>query len=159
MDDVRWLTYAELADALGIGSDSARNLVRRKRWQRQTGNDGLTRVAVPLEHLDKNPKSDGDTDPPADPPINPPADGGTSGPIIDILNRHIERLEREVETLKTERDFERARAAQVDVLTAVLDVEKRRAEELRQDRDRLVDRLTVPEPRDNFISRLRRAFK
>lgn len=138
MSDVRWMTYAELAEALGIGGDSARNLVRRKRWGRQAGNDGLARVGVPIEHLAEH------AQPPIDeatpPPVDPPADGG----IIPILNRHIERLEIEIENLKTERDTERARAVQVDVLNAVLEVERKRVEELRAERDKLLNRIMTP---------------
>src|SRR5690242_16654426 len=34
-DETRWVTYDELATALGIAPDSARRLVARKRWPRQ----------------------------------------------------------------------------------------------------------------------------
>src|SRR5215213_4373920 len=104
-DDVRWMSYAELAEALGIGADSARNLVRRKRWPRRPGNDGMARIGVPVEHLTRAP-----IDPPANAPddgaadgtIDPPADPPTDGGIIPILNRHIERLEAEVKSLQSE---------------------------------------------------------
>ena len=83
MSDVKWMTYAELAAALGIGGDSARNLARRKRWSRKPGNDGLARIGVPAEHLEHrklepvSPPTDGPTDPPASPPIDPPTVGGS----------------------------------------------------------------------------------
>ena len=48
---VEWLTYDELADRLGIGRESARTLVKRKRWARQPGNDGRARIGVPLEEI------------------------------------------------------------------------------------------------------------
>jgi hypothetical protein len=48
-DDIRWMTYAELALARGIGTASAKRLAFRRRWRRQAGNDGTARVAVPLE--------------------------------------------------------------------------------------------------------------
>ncbi len=51
MADVKWLTYAEIAETLAIGADSVRNLVQRKRWATKAGNDGITRVSVPLELL------------------------------------------------------------------------------------------------------------
>ncbi|ACL63361.1 hypothetical protein [Methylobacterium nodulans] len=143
-DDVQWMTYAELAEALGIGGDSARNLVRRKRWARQLGNDGMARVGVPIEHLQEGRGSE--------PPADPPADGGSDGDddgasVVSVLTNHICRLERdlhalkeehaaersrlrdEAEVLRQERDAERLRATQVEVLQAVLD-------EIRQDRDR-----------------------
>ncbi len=149
MADVKWLTYAELAEALGIGGDSARNLVRRKRWQRKPGNDGMARIGVPVEYLTehvKPVKADEAIDPPISSPIEPPADALSNPPsdggIIEVLSRHIERLEREVESLTQERDTERARAAQVDILNAVLEVERRQTGELRRERDHALERLS-----------------
>jgi hypothetical protein len=163
MIDTKWMTYAELADALGIGPDSARNLVRRKRWPRQSGNDGLARVGVPVEYITENAKPDT----PADPPIDPPADGAVDGAIvIAALANHISRLERELENLKQEREVERdrlaekagalegrvktleqelaaerLRAAQVEALNTVIEAERRRVEDLQAERDNLrVDR-------------------
>jgi hypothetical protein len=156
-DDTRWMTYDELAKALGIGGDSARNLVRRKRWSRRPGNDGLARVGVPVEHLTEHAptdaRSDGAIDPPADPPTDAPADGG----IIPILNRHVERLEAEVKLLQSELFVERATAAQVGALQAVLAIERQRIAELRQERDRLLDRMLTP-PAPGVWARLRRAM-
>jgi hypothetical protein len=43
----RWMTYAELAEARGIGRRSAMRLALRHRWPRRRGNDGLARVGVP----------------------------------------------------------------------------------------------------------------
>jgi hypothetical protein len=48
MDDVRWMTYAELAEARGISKASAARLVMRRKWTRRRGNDGGARVAVPV---------------------------------------------------------------------------------------------------------------
>src|SRR3954462_5830447 len=47
MDAVRWLTYEEIADALGIGRESARVIAKRKRWPRRAGNDRKARIGVP----------------------------------------------------------------------------------------------------------------
>ena len=47
-DGARRMTYAELADIRRISVASAMRLVRRKNWARQTGNDGVVRVLVPL---------------------------------------------------------------------------------------------------------------
>ena len=46
MSETRSYTHGELASALGIGTPSARNLVRRKRLQWITGNDKLARIVV-----------------------------------------------------------------------------------------------------------------
>lgn len=96
-DAVRWMTYQELADALGIGSDSARNLVRRKRWARQTGNDGLARIGVPVEHLEAH--ADGGSDAPADTPLDPPADAPADGGMVAALEAHLASLQGEVACL------------------------------------------------------------
>jgi hypothetical protein len=52
-DGSRRMTYAELAAVRGISLPSARRLVLRHRWARQTGNDGVVRVTVPLTALAK----------------------------------------------------------------------------------------------------------
>ncbi len=49
--DTRWMTYAELAQARGIKEPAAVRLVQRRGWERQPGNDGSTRTAVPLVEL------------------------------------------------------------------------------------------------------------
>jgi hypothetical protein len=46
--NVRWVTYAELAELLGVEVASAQRRALRARWARQPGNDGKARVAVPL---------------------------------------------------------------------------------------------------------------
>lgn len=52
-DGARRMTYAELATVRGISLASARRLVLRHHWPRQTGNDSVVRVTVPLEALNK----------------------------------------------------------------------------------------------------------
>jgi hypothetical protein len=47
-DGARWLSYKELAEARDISRPSAVRLAKRKRWSRRRGNDGTTRVAVPV---------------------------------------------------------------------------------------------------------------
>src|SRR3954471_12450453 len=98
MADARLMTYAEIAQALDISDKSVRALVRRKRWQRKPGNDGLARVAVPTEYLEA-----------AGGPGSSPHGGPDEGPhdegVIATLQRHIERLEREI----VARDAERGR--------------------------------------------------
>jgi hypothetical protein len=49
MDTTRHLTYTEIASLFGIGTASARNLVRRKGWPKAKGNDGLARIRVPAD--------------------------------------------------------------------------------------------------------------
>jgi hypothetical protein len=52
-DGARRMTYAELAAVRGISLPSARRLVLRHHWPRQTGNDDVVRVTVPLAALAK----------------------------------------------------------------------------------------------------------
>jgi len=52
-DGARRMTYAELAAVRGISPASAKRLPQRHHWGRQTGNDGVTRVTVPLSALVK----------------------------------------------------------------------------------------------------------
>jgi hypothetical protein len=52
-DGARRMTYAELADIRGISPASAKRLAQRHRWGRQVGNDGISRVTVPLAFLEK----------------------------------------------------------------------------------------------------------
>jgi hypothetical protein len=48
-DDARWMTFAELAAARGISRASASRLVRRRKWRRQSDNQGNVRILVPPE--------------------------------------------------------------------------------------------------------------
>jgi hypothetical protein len=164
MSDVRWLSYDEIAAALDISRESARQLAIRKRWARQRGNDNKARVGVPDEELQA--RTSHDT------PVITPDDPSDEASVVQVLTRHVERLEVELDSIRkklesaeSERDAERARAAQVEVLQAVLDVERKRLEGLHQDRDamrlerdKLLDRLMTPEPRSGFLDRLRRVF-
>ena len=45
------LTYSELAARRGISVASARRWALRRRWPKQIGNDGLSRVIVPVDAL------------------------------------------------------------------------------------------------------------
>ncbi len=84
--DVRWLTYSEIAEALGIARESARQLVIRKHWGRRKGNDGCARIAVPKEAL----------------PIPPtPSDAPSVSTSHEIeLRIHVAVLEAELKVLR-----------------------------------------------------------
>ena len=45
-DEAQWLTYAALAEKLGVSAEAARQKAVRGRWRRQRGNDGRTLVLV-----------------------------------------------------------------------------------------------------------------
>jgi hypothetical protein len=44
-----WLTYAEVADRLGVTPEAARSRAKCSGWRRQSGNDGRALVLVALE--------------------------------------------------------------------------------------------------------------
>jgi hypothetical protein len=93
------VTYAELAARLGITEDSAKRLVRRRKWPRKTGNDGKMRIDIPVDRLNLTPDSPGDT-----PPVSP---GGSPRDDSAVT---IARLEAEISGLKALVEAERARA-------------------------------------------------
>lgn len=109
------LTYAEIAERLGIEREAARQLVKRKRWPKWKGNDGQLKVSVPEESL-SNRTSTGlrpDDETGADPVDNRMETG-----VLPVLNRHIERLEAQLEeALKRAGDRDEI-AKQRDMLTA-----------------------------------------
>ena len=100
MDHV-FLTYEEAATRLRIKPDSVRRRARARKWPRQVGNDGLTRVGVPsgLLEPDKTPGT-----PPGAPPGPPP---DTEAAELRVENRF---LKEQVQELKEERDRWRAQA-------------------------------------------------
>ena len=158
MSDVTLLTYDELARALRITRESARQLVIRKHWGRRKGNDGKARIEVPTEALPVSATSERTfhrtSDDTSDATGANPSDNTGQGTCddtsaIEVLTRHIERIERELKDVAAERDGLRERAAERDVLAAqieglraVLDVERRQAGELRRERDHALERIS-----------------
>ena len=144
MYDEKLLTYAELADALGRSEEAARQLAKRRRWRRSISNeDGKARVAVPVEFLNApRPPVDRDTAEDESDRSNPGRleddreDGIT---VVEVMRDRVEQLERELAEARIALDAERIRAAQVEALRAVLEVERVRLEEVRQAGDRRVE--------------------
>ena len=143
MSDVSWLSYTELAERLGSGRQSARQLAIRRRWMRKPGNDGQARVAVPLEALTRPdtrkptspetcPEAGRDTrseQPPAL-PATPPVTPSDDTPLLVTIGRLEERIEG---------------------LNRLLNESARERDELRQERDRWAAQaervaLTAPQP-------------
>jgi hypothetical protein len=156
MTDTRWMSYDELAVALAITPDSARRLAFRRKWPRKAGNDGKARVGVPAERIPDQPPVVIPDISPDTVPDGPPDASPDITPVIRALSQHIERLEKELETVKAERETERARAAGLaltaaegEALKAILDSERRRLEEVRLERDgwrSQAERLTLALP-------------
>lgn len=46
-DDLKWLTYDEAAELLGIKADSVRRRAAARKWPRRVGNDRKSRVGIP----------------------------------------------------------------------------------------------------------------
>src|SRR5690349_23460292 len=49
---IRWETYPDGARLLRMKAESFRRLAIRKGWRRTQGNDGLARVAIPVEAIE-----------------------------------------------------------------------------------------------------------
>ena len=159
--DVRWLTYEEMAAELGIARESARQLVKRKRWPRRPGNDGRARVGIPTDEFAARPRPvhEPAQEPghdPADAPGDDPAQPPVHDPAVAVLTRHIERLEREMETMRERLATQDTLPLQVAALNAAL-------AELREDRDYwrlLTERLSMPAPtRESLITRIAMALR
>jgi chromosome segregation ATPase len=124
-EDVKWLKYNELASALGIPRESARQLVIRRRWPRRQGNDGRARIAVPLEALRSESPSAETGQTPSDATNQQTA-------AIRILEHHVEHLEGEVEEAKTELDRMRTvLAGEAEVKQALIESFERQVAETR----------------------------
>jgi predicted RNase H-like nuclease (RuvC/YqgF family) len=136
---------------MNIERESARQLAIRKRWARQRGNDGKARVGVPEEELQAR-TADATPQAPSDSPSHHTADDPS---VVQVLTRHISRLEGEIEALKEQHGSDRAQlqselaafkeelqrerllSAQVDALRAVVDAERKRIADLKEEQERL----------------------
>jgi hypothetical protein len=147
-EDVRLLTYDEIASLFGITRESARQLVIRKRWGRTKGNDNRARIEVPEDAITGASTSDAPSHDTGHDPSDDTSERTGESPsdfaaVVAVLERHAGRLEAElaaarsrIEAVEGERDAERAKASQVAVLEAVLEIERTRLAEARADADR-----------------------
>ena len=90
-DNGRWMTFAELAAARGISRASASRLVRRRKWRRQTENQGSVRILVPTED-------------------NEPADSLSD--VVRTFREQLEQANSRADRAETRADGERSRADQ-----------------------------------------------
>ena len=110
-----WVSYAELAEHLGISPEAARQKVIRAHWQRQRGDDGKARVLVDLEEAAAAHRPR---------PVER-ADEQTSAALIAALEQHVATLKEELakaQTLAAERDLDayRERERIADLTTQLL---------------------------------------
>lgn len=85
------LTYAELAERLGIEIASAKMRARRGKWHREPGNDGRTRVQVPVEVLNDTPPPPPEAS--TSPPAAPPPDAAALAALREAHIAEITRME------------------------------------------------------------------
>lgn len=144
----RLMTYPELGEFLGRSEEAARQLAKRRRWRRVISNDdGRARVSVPIEFLEQprppvEPRSEDEAD--AEQPADDQADVLS---VVALLRDQVDRLTGELDTVRTALDVERVRAAQVDVLKAVLESERARLEDARAAEARRVEDLKAERDR------------
>src|SRR3954447_18547802 len=171
------LTYEELAEALGRSYEAVRALCIRKRWRRTPGNDGKVRVHVPIDVLETLRTANVRR---AHTPLNtecspsaqaddPDAMSGDARALITLLETRVAELQGRITELGAEVKEARAvnvgltsknteltaKAGRVDVLEALLDAERRRGDELRTERDRLLAAIT-DRHQGGLLTRLRR---
>ena len=106
--DVRWMSYAEAAKALGVNPESVARRMRRGNWARGKGNDGRPRVAVPVSALPALPIVR-DIVPDGAPDIADSVSDNVRD-NADIESRTIKALEDEAATLRSALDREQERA-------------------------------------------------
>jgi hypothetical protein len=148
----RWLTYDEMADALGITKASARVHARRRRWPRRPGNDGRARIGVPEEEIAARTVPESSS---LSAPSNVPSSAPRSDPkkaprssteltadaraLIALLEGRVFELIAESKEVRVTIDALTAKAVRVDVLESQIEslnarvaVERERADRERQ---------------------------
>lgn len=178
----RMMTYEEAATSLGRSPEAVRQLCKRKHLRRTIGNDGKARVAIPEEMIaeasdrpaPERPPADQVADPrmtvgrpPADlaelaalhldEPAAPTAPSADARALVAYLETRVAELVAELRDARVKISDLADQAAVLARTEAQLDAERRRAEELRADRDRLLDRVLAPPPA-GIVARLRHAF-
>ncbi len=124
--DVRWMSYAEAAKALGVNPESVARRMRRGNWARGKGNDGRPRVAVPVSALPALPVVR-DNVPDSVPDIASSVPDNT-----DIESRTIKALEGEAATLREALTRERERVDNAEIEAAA---ERARAAQAERERE------------------------
>jgi hypothetical protein len=96
--DSVWMTYREIAEALGISQLAAEARVRRAKWQRVVGNQtgvAVARVEVPVAELDAlRERTRGAAEPPSEGVTEPAAEAATG---LDGFHPFFRRLAAELD--------------------------------------------------------------
>lgn len=143
-DHSKWLTYEEAGRLLGVEPLSVKRRALRNHWPRMEGNDGKTRVAVPLELIPLDP-----SDPEAwDRLAADVTASETARELVDVLKD----LAADARDARTERD---RLAADVGTLLASLAAKSATVAALELEIRRLVRRAPVKSTR-GILNRLAR---
>jgi len=131
MSELIRLSYAELAERLGVSKEAAKSRARRAGWQRVLDNTGVARFNVPLDIFDTPDRHSVDTSK-ADTPDTPPAPQADTDATLAAIASLNDALER-AEAARTEAE-ERSRelSEQVGRLKAERDAARAEIEELRR---------------------------
>ena len=107
-----WLTYRDIGARIGLSVEAVRTRVRRAGWRTQPGNDGRTRVLVPVEVLVESVRPDEDR-------VNHQVDrtGDLTG-LVALLTAAEARVSRLEKQLEAERDRVNEARSEVDRLRA-----------------------------------------
>jgi chromosome segregation ATPase len=131
---VPWLTYAQIGERFGLGTEAARTRVRRLGWRTQPGNDGRTLAMVP-DDVDLRPAGAR-----AGGPAGDHAPDRDETALTGLLTGALATLEGAVEALREQLDATNARAVRAEADRAD---ERRRADDLRAQIDVLNVEMTA----------------
>jgi len=134
MSEMIRLSYAELAERLGVSKEAAKSRARRAGWPRVVDNTGIARFSVPQDIFDTPDRHQVDTmrDDTSDIPPAPQADTDVTLAVIEALRDALTRAE----AARSEADKRSLELAeQVGCLKAERDAARAEIEELRQVRD------------------------
>ena len=130
---VVWVTYDELAARRGITRDSAKRLTFRQKWRRTLGNDGASRVGVPVSEaaaMLQRPGVASEVTPTTPPLMSPVATPMPSPPSPPVITAELQEARKHIADLSAALLDERARRiAAEDELAAA----QRRVAELEAD--------------------------
>lgn len=108
MAEKEWMTYAKVAEHLGVTPDAIRHRSRKEGWPRQEGNDGKIRVLIDPELLSGIPTRSRE-DSASDSGRNSEVDSGLSDPEIrriDDQSKVLLRLIDQIDLQRTEHQKE-----------------------------------------------------
>jgi hypothetical protein len=105
-----WLTYRDIGARLGLNVEAVRTRVRRAGWRTQPGNDGRTRVLVPVEVLVESVRPDEDR---VNHQVNRTADLTGLLALLTAAEARVGRMEKQLEA---ERDRVNEARSEVDRL-------------------------------------------